>query len=103
LSRENARSTWKNHHNRGKEERWRTTKARSFSSSQSNEKKKKKPNPRMSIVEAVSAAIGSFVIGSLAAYLIEQQEEKEEEEKEEEETKMKENINDDESVEEDVF
>merc|ERR1711934_995348 len=69
LSRENARSTWKNH-NRGKEERWRTTKARSFSSSQSNEKKKKKPNPRMSIVEAVSAAIGSFVIGSLAAYLI---------------------------------
>ena len=49
----------------------------------------------MSIVEAVSAAIGSFVIGSLAAYLIEQQEEKEEEEKEEEETKMKENIDDD--------
>ena len=48
----------------------------------------------MSIVEAVSAAIGSFVIGSLAAYLIEQQEEKEEE-KEEEETKMKENIDDD--------
>ena len=81
LSRENVRSTWKNH-NRGKEERWRTTKARSFSSLQSNEKKKKKkPNPRMSIVEAVSAAIGSFVIGSLAAYLIEQQEEKEEEEK----------------------
>jgi cytochrome b involved in lipid metabolism len=95
LSRENVRSTWKNH-NRGKEERWRTTKARSFSSLQSNEKKKKKkPNPRMSIVEAVSAAIGSFVIGSLAAYLIEQQEEKEEEEKEEEETKMKENIDDD--------
>ena len=94
---ENARRRWKNH-NSGNEERWRTT-ARSFSSSSSssssNEKKKEKPNPRMSIVEAVSAAIGSFVIGSLAAYLIEQQEEKEEEEKEEEETKMKENIDDD--------
>ena len=96
LSRENARSTRKNH-NRGKEERWRTTKARSFSSSQSNEKEKKKPNPRMSMVEAVSAAIGSFVIGSLAAYLIEQQEEQaaETEEEKEEETKMKENIDDD--------
>ena len=29
----------------------------------------------MSVLEAISAAIGSFAIGSLAAYLIEQQEE----------------------------
>ena len=31
----------------------------------------------MSVIEAVSAAIGSFAIGSLAAYLVEQQEEEE--------------------------
>ena len=29
----------------------------------------------MSVIEAVSAAIGSFAIGSVAAYLVEQQEE----------------------------
>ena len=39
--------------------------------------KTKRRNPRMSVIEAVSAAIGSFAIGSLAAYLVEQQEEEE--------------------------
>jgi mannitol-specific phosphotransferase system IIBC component len=46
----------------------------------------------MSVLEAISAAIGSFAIGSLAAYLIEQQEEEEEEEQQqlEQELEMKE-------------
>ena len=55
-----------------------TTRSSSFSSQDDHgslRAKAKRRNPRMSVIEAVSAAIGSFAIGSVAAYLVEQQEE----------------------------
>ena len=51
--------------------------------------KAKRRNPRMSVIEAVSAAIGSFAIGSLAAYLVEQQEEGRQQQQKEREEKEK--------------
>ena len=52
--------------------------------------KAKRRNPRMSVIEAVSAAIGSFAIGSLAAYLVEQQEEERQQQQQQKEREEKE-------------
>ena len=44
----------------------------------------------MSVIEAVSAAIGSFAIGSVAAYLVEQQEEERQQQQQQQQQKERE-------------
>ena len=46
----------------------------------------------MSVLEAISAAIGSFAIGSLAAYLIEQQEEEEEQQQQQQQQQLEQEL-----------
>ena len=70
-----------------------TTRSSSFSSQDDHgslRAKAKRRNPRMSVIEAVSAAIGSFAIGSVAAYLVEQQEEERQQQQQQQQQKERE-------------
>jgi hypothetical protein len=78
---------------RGKPATTTTTSSSSFSSQDDHgslRAKAKRRNPRMSVIEAVSAAIGSFAMGSLAAYLVEQQEEERQQQQQQKEREEKE-------------